>query len=354
MSPEGFFVNSVTRFVTKIMIRAPYIDQKKRALGKHSWCVETNIGKRKRKYFKTRTEAYAYKNELYQYMLEGTDESSSAEHILLSTALSKHLANLTNRGAREETITSRRVKCTHFVKHCRTIGLPRLSNISRQVLKDYILSKNKESTRMTTRSEVGGFLNWCHENDLTPTHFYKVKWEHKLEDEKLVETLTVAEAKELMEAIPDSYKVAMALMLFAGIRPYEVPRIKWELVYPDKNLIIIEGISAKTRKVRKLTDLPPNLWAWIKKYKSKSMGDKGPINRYRVFHKHRKKACVKCGIVFPHDGARHSFGSYGYWFGGKPWAMRLMGHSNESVFNAHYLDTGISKNEAENYFRIIP
>ena len=328
------------------------LEEKKKELGLKAWCVYINReGKRIRRYFKSREEAYLYRKEFLAPYEEGTHEQSEAEDILLSTSLLKHLENLKNRGAREETITSRRVKCNHFV---RFLGNPKLATITRNVFKDYILTKNAESTRKTTRSEVGGFLNWCHEADMTPTHFYKVTWEHKLEDEKLVETLEVSEARELMEAIPEGYKAAMALMLFAGIRPYEVPRIKWELVYPEKDLIIIEGESAKTRKVRKLNNLPANLWKWIKKYQKASMGKKGPINKYRVFHKHRKKACVKCAIVFPHDGARHSFGSYGYWHGGKEWAMRLMGHDNESVFNSHYLDTGRSKEDSKKYFNIIP
>lgn len=327
------------------------LDQNRRKDGRAPWLVEINIGKRKRKYFKTRTEAYDYKKEFLRPMLEGTDEHAHPSDILLSTALIKHIKNLKNRGAREETITSRQTKCVHFVNH---MDDSRLSKVTRQNFKEYILTKNKETTRKTTRSEVGGFLNWCHEAEMTSTHFYKVKWEYKLEDEKLVECIDPNEAEQLMHAMPDGYKVAMAMCLFAGIRPYEVPRIKWDYVYPDKNLIIIEGKSAKTRKIRKLTDIPDNLWAWIKKYKKHSMGDIGPINRYRMLAKHRARACMRLGIIYPHDGARHSFGSYGYWYGGKSWAMRLMGHENEKVFNRHYLDTGIGKKDAERYFKVSP
>ena len=337
-----------TRNRMKIIVR---LDQNRRKNGHAPWLVETNLGKRKRKYFKTRSEAYEYKREFEQPFLDGLDENSPSGNMRLSTALFKHIKNLQARGAREETITSRKIKGLHFVKH---LNDPCISKVTRQIFKEYILTKNKESTRKTTRSEVGGFLNWCHETDLTPVHFYKVKWEYNLEDEKLVECLTPDDARQLMEAIPDGYKVAMAMCLFAGIRPYEVPRIKWQYVYPDKNLIIIEGTSAKTRRNRKLTDLPDNLWEWIRKYKKHSMGKVGPINRYRMLAKYRKKACIECGILYPHDGARHSFGSYGYWHGGKEWAMRLMGHNNEKVFNQHYLDTGITRQDAKKYFSVSP
>ena len=329
-----------------------YIDQRKKDLGESAWCVELKIGKkRKRKYLSSREIAYEYKRELEKPFIEGYHEESEPNAILLSTALTNHLDNLSDLGARPITITSRRTKCNHFVRWMKDA---RLSKVTRQIFKEYILLGNTETTRKTTRSEVGGFLNWCHESDLTKTHFYKVKWESKFEDEELIGILTPEETAELLSKTMDRYKVATALSLFAGIRPYELDRLKWELFYPEKNLIIIEGKSSKTRKNRKLTDLPPNLWDWIGKYKKHCLGKIGPLNRYRVFAKNRKKAIVSSGIIYPHDGARHSFGTYGYFYGGKSWAMRCMGHSNEKVFNKHYLNTGVGPEEANDFFKICP
>lgn len=332
----------------KITVR---LDETRRKEGRFPWLVESNFGKRKRKYFKSRTEAYDYKREFEKPFLEGTDENSDADRILLSTALAKHLKKLTELGARPVTISSRKTKCNHFVRY---LDDPCLSEVTRQIFKDYILTANSETTRKTLRSEVGGFLNWCHENDLTSNHFYKVKWDAKFVDEELIGILTPQETEELLSNTRPEYKVATALSFFAGIRPYELARLKWELFYPQKNLIIIEGKSAKTRKNRKLTDLPANLWDWIGKYKKHAMGEIGPINRYRVFAKNRKKAIIKSGIIYPHDGARHSFGTYGYFHGGKSWAMRCMGHNNEKVYNKHYLNTGIGPEESQEFFNIRP
>jgi integrase len=331
------------------MIEVKFSNSRKKN-GHSPWVVEINIGKRKRKYFPTREKAYAYRKEVLQPFQDGTDEDSPVEQIRVSTVFKKHIDRLIKRGARPETITSRRMKCSTFIKR---MNDPRLSEVTRQNFKEYILQYGQtEKTRLSIRSEVGAFLNWAFEHDYTTTNYYKVTWDAYLEDEKLIGILTPQEAKDLMYAIPDGYKVAMALCLFAGIRPYEIPRIRWDNIYTDKKLIIIEGTQAKTRRNRKLTDLPDNLMRWIEVWKPKAMGDKGPINTYRVFAKKRKQACRDVGILYPHDGARHSFGTYGYFVGGKPWAMRCMGHNNQTTYDQYYLNTGVGADEATEYFRI--
>ena len=379
-----------------------YIDQAKRKKGESAWCVETNLGKRIRKYFPTREKAYAHAGEIKQSYMSGLEDDSPIEKIRLSTVFRLHIENLQNRGARPHTIESRKTKCVSFIKR---MDDPCLSEITRQDFKEYILQYGQtESTRKSIRSEVGALLNWAHEHEYTPVHYYKITWDANFKDEKLIGILTPQEAKELMDNIANPYKVSMALALFAGIRPMEIPRISWKNIYPSKRLIIIEGQQAKTRRNRKLTDLPENLFKWIKEYKSKcgyhlggsskydhvpiqeyyfnghtkkqtmehfgisSAGTldyllkkksdgkfipfDGPVNRYRPFADARQEACEKCGILYPHDGARHSFGTYGYFVGGKPWAMRCMGHNNQTTYDQYYLNTGVGKEEAEEYFNI--
>lgn len=380
-----------------------FIDQNKKKLSKSHWCVETNLGKRVRKYFSTREKAYEHAGEIRQSYMSGLEDDSPIEKIKVSTVFRLHLENLQNRGARPHTIESRKTKCVSFIKR---MDDPCLSGVTRQDFKDYILQYGQtESTRKSIRSEVGALLNWAHEHEYTPTHYYKVTWDANFKDEKLIGILTPQEAKELMDSITDPYKVAMALALFAGIRPMEIPRISWKNIYPAKRLIIIEGAQAKTRRNRKLTDLPENLFKWIKKYKSKcgyTLGGSskydhvpiqeyynsghtkletmehfeissagtldyllkkkgygkfvpfdGPVNKYRPFAEARQEACEKCGILYPHDGARHSFGTYGYFVGGgKAWAMRCMGHNNQSTYDQYYLNTGIGPDEATDYFSI--
>ena len=379
-----------------------YVDKNLEKQGFSKWVVETNFDKRKRKHFEHRKDAYEYRKEILKPLIDGTDEKSYSEDIRCSTLLKMHIDGLTSRGARFHTIESRVTKCKSFIKR---MNDPRLSSLNRDVFKEYILQYgNTESTRKSIRSEVGALLNWAFENNYTSINYYKLTWDKKFKDEKLIGILTPAESKELMYTIQDAYKIAMALALFAGIRPMEIPRLNWKNIYPSKKLIIIEGGQAKTRRNRKLTDLPDNLFKWIKEYKSKcgyTMGGsgkynhvsiqefyhnghtkkqtmehfeisssgtldyllkkksngtfvpfKGVVNTYRSFSDARQEACEKCGIIYPHDGARHSFGTYGYFHGGKSWAMRCMGHNNQNTYDQFYLNTGIGPDEAKAYFSI--
>jgi integrase len=383
-----------------------FIDQAKKKKGESSWCVELTLGnKRKRKYLPTREKAYAYKKELETPFLQGITEESAPEDIRLSVILKMHIDGLVARGARNHTIESRKTKCSSFIKR---MNNPKLSSVSREAFRDYILKHgHTESHRKSIRSEVGTMLNWAFKHNHTTTNYYKISWDANFNDEKLIGILTPEEAEDLMNNISDAYKVAMALALFAGIRPMEIPRIKWKNIYPTKRLIIIEGSQAKTRRNRKLADLPENLFKWIKAYKDKcgyylggsskydhvpiqeyynsghskkqtmehfgisSTGTldyllkkkghrkfkpfDGPANRYRPFADARQEACEKCGILYPHDCARHSFGTYGYFLpGGKPWAMRCMGHNNQTTYDQYYLNTGVGSEEAMDYFSVKP
>ena len=62
LSPDGFCHKFVTISMGKELIKV-YVDKKREKSGFSKWVVETNIEKRQRKYFKSRTEAYDYKRE---------------------------------------------------------------------------------------------------------------------------------------------------------------------------------------------------------------------------------------------------------------------------------------------------
>ena len=159
-----------------------FIDQNKKKLSKSHWCVETNLGKRVRKYFSTREKAYEHAGEIRQSYMSGLEDDSPIEKIKVSTVFRLHLENLQNRGARPHTIESRKTKCVSFIKR---MDDPCLSGVTRQDFKDYILQYGQtESTRKSIRSEVGALLNWAHEHEYTPVHYYKITWDANFKDEK--------------------------------------------------------------------------------------------------------------------------------------------------------------------------
>ena len=55
---------------------------------------------------------------------------------------------------------------------------------------------------------------------------------------------------------------------------------------------------------------------------------------------------------YPSDGARHSFGTYGYWHRGVEWTMHTMGHSNYDTFQRYYRNKDIRPEDAKAFFSI--
>ena len=80
--------------------------------------------------------------------------------------------------------------------------------------------------------------------------------------------LTVAQCRQIMTKIEPAYRSAVALMLFAGIRPEEVAGdgktpLLWESVNVAEKILRIPGELSKTGQTRILENLPDALWAWL-------------------------------------------------------------------------------------------
>lgn len=60
------------------------------------------------------------------------------------------------------------------------------------------------------------------------------------------------------------------------------------------------------------------------------------------------------GFNYPSNGARHSFGSYGYWHLGFESALDIMGHMHSETFLRNYKNNRVDKEESDLYFSIAP
>jgi hypothetical protein len=60
------------------------------------------------------------------------------------------------------------------------------------------------------------------------------------------------------------------------------------------------------------------------------------------------------GFNYPNNGARHSFGSYGYWYLGFESALDIMGHMSSETFLKNYKNNRVDKDLASEYFAILP
>jgi integrase len=133
--------------------------------------------------------------------------------------------------------------------------------------------------------------------------------------------LTVAEARALVESAADDFLPAVALGLFAGLRPEsEVWALGWSQIdFKEKTVDVNESKNLAGERFVKMSE---NLIEWLQPYAQKS----GPVSAtgdayyYRLQIARDKAASVlrKQGEPCPNlenwrqDSLRHSYGSYHY------------------------------------------
>ena len=281
--------------------------------------------------------------------------------ILLTKAIVLFLDDCEIRKLRPASVTNYRLLLESFAKNRQETLL---NTIAREHLLTWIQSKSSnEHSRQDYRGILKNFFSWCAHQDRRWCSEAVVKdltWRKTEEDEKRVGILTPKQAENLINNVQDNLKGAVALGLFAGIRPHELMRMEWRMrdkgtfygVNYTSKIIHIAGVWAKTRRYRKLYDLPDNLWKWLRKHGAKK-GQVVPMNA-RNFKKAMKNARTNAKIKYwPHDAMRHSFGSYGY-HRGLEWCVDTMGHvAGLKTFQAHY-KAATTKNESVKYFDITP
>ena len=323
-------------------------------------------GTKTRKFFKTKGDRNAWeRDELQQFIRDRESKSPSSGKATLSVALALWLISCEKRNLRPTSISSNEWRVNKMISH---VGDIAVSEMTRDLLMHFIQSANTESTRSNLRGTCVTFLRWCARPCSqpgcehpgmggTPQMWLDIKWDKIGTDEAPPEILTIKEVEALMLELPERYRPAQALGLFTGIRGKgELSRLDYSMI-DWGNCIKVPGSVAKTRKLRIIHDLPPNLWTWLPKRKRGLV-----MPSYRAFVQSRRRAARRCygwkqgtsqksGFDYPYNAARHSFATYGYWRG-MEWAMRTMGHMNYNTFQKNYCNAGVSEADSKEYFSI--
>lgn len=164
-----------------------------------------------------------------------------------------------------------------------------------------------------------------------------------------IDVLSVEEARAAMLCCPADCVAAAALMLFGGVRPEEVTRLRWADVMED--VVHLSPEVTKTAQVRNVR-LNETLRAWLDA--CRRGGDLAavvPANWPRKYKAWRAAA----GIAKRQDVLRHSFATYHLRHWGDEAALRRdMGHSrNSEVLFAHYL-AAATPAQAREFWAILP
>ena len=188
---------------------------------------------------------------------------------------------------------------------------------------------------------------WCDRNPMRLVERKKVV-------EREIVPLKLDETKRLFAAARgtknNSCIAAVALLLYAGIRPREVRRMKWRDMDLRENTITVRSQCSKTGGVRQV-EICPALRRILLKCTKTSDGEVCPKNWQKKWREIRTASGFDGHWV--QDILRHTYASYhAKRFADLPRLQLNMGHSDLSLRRARYVNMyGISRTEARMFFK---
>ncbi len=197
---------------------------------------------------------------------------------------------------------------------------------------------------------------------LTDNPAKRVHVERRPDQAEDVSIYTPGEIKQLMKACRNyedgldkacaACAVPFAVMAFAGIRPDEVTKLRWEDVSLEMaNIRIGPTIAKKAR--RRNVRIQPTLAAWLETVPADARQGKLVPSRWR-FKASRVRREAGIDGHEKQDALRHSFGTYLLAVENDLDALKSdMGHEHVRVFFEHY-HKAVTKREALPYWQALP
>lgn len=185
--------------------------------------------------------------------------------------------------------------------------------------------------------------NWCGENPVSRLQVIR-------KQERVVDALTMEQVNKLLAAAEQAEHRACApaigLMLWAGIRPYEVARLQWKDVDMEERIVALQARHSKTGGAR-VVNMQPILVRWLKRMRAGAADDAmiAPHNWPARWRAARESAGLR---PWHADTLRHTFASYYLkQFNDVHRLQMEMGHSNVTLLFTRYLNLrGITRKAA--------
>ena len=187
----------------------------------------------------------------------------------------------------------------------------------------------------------------------TPSQFNKARTMLYGLFEKEIVPLTNTQAESLLKSAKvqknSECLPAVGLLLFAGIRPREVRRLKWKDIDLEEGFITVRSQCSKTGGVRHV-EIVPTLKRILTKYKSDDESAICPPNWRRKWKNIREESGFKGTWV--QDVLRHTYASYfAKLFRDLPRLQLNMGHRDLSLLRSRYINMrGITALDARAFF----
>ncbi len=211
---------------------------------------------------------------------------------------------------------------------------------------------NTAQQRKKARANLSGLFSiakrrmWCDSNPVSNLEAPVIKEKEILpltyqESKKLIQTL---QKEEFRDCAP-----AVGLMLWAGVRPYEVTRLTWKHIDLSEKEIIIPASHSKTGGGRHI-DIYPSLYKILVKHRKENENEKICPKQWK-----KKWLRLRQSAGFAHwqkDVLRHTFASFhAKKFRNLPLLQCLMGHRDSELLRTRYINLkGISTRDAGKFW----
>ncbi|MEI6705190.1 MAG: tyrosine-type recombinase/integrase [Deltaproteobacteria bacterium] len=366
----------------------PHVYSRKHRSGQASYVVDLGLinGKRERHSFKTKAEASTFAElKKTERQNQGTaalalpqavkvDAAKASEiltphsvslqeaaryyvrHViayrnapLINKIVKQMLADAEKNDRRDRTVSELKSRLNSFAE-----GFPnqRMSDLTVEEIKAWIDEDEDWSarTRINYLTKISQLFNYALKHNWVDTNLVE-RIDRPSADDTEPKIFTIEEAESLLKhANKFGLLPYVALGLFAGLRSAELMRLDGKDVKFEDRAVIVGQQVAKKRS-RRVVEMCDALHAWLEPLKPLN----GPIVDVKEFRDNmdelRKAAELK---AWPHNGLRHSFGSYHLSFHGD--AVKTagqMGHRSSDVIHNHYKAL-VMKTESEKFWNLTP
>lgn len=286
-----------------------------------------------------------------------------AENITLEASADRFLHAKLLEKKSENTFLFYESKLNRFTEE---LGSEIIARIDRKTLKGWIERQGSKGNQAATFRALRALFRWCAAQEppligKDPTKGLSFKGEATAEPK----FLAIEEVKAILEKMPPEMVSAVALQVFAGIRPEEIrgkgkPPLTWAHVRIQEKIIRIPADVSKTRRTRILENLPDNIWGWLTPGADRA--PVSPIMHDQLTRRAQIAGGFKAGDRYrarikpwPYDGMRHTFATYhvaAYQDPGR--TSLILGHEGKTTLLYRSYRGLVTQAEGLRYFEILP
>jgi integrase len=266
----------------------------------------------------------------------------------VSEIVLKMLKDAEDNGRRNRTIGDLRHRLQLFADD---FGTAKLSEISLEDIKDWLGEHEwAAQTRINAITKISQLFNYGIRHDWVEFNLAE-RIDRPDAEDKEPGIFTVEQAKTLLSKAAEFELLPyVSIGLFAGLRAAELMRLNGAAIRLDDRSIIVGAEVAKKRS-RRVVEMADALVVWL----TPLLPIKGPVVELSGFRDSfdQLRAAAKL-TEWPHNGLRHSFGSYHLAFHGDAVKTAMqMGHRDSNVIHNHYKAL-VLKTEAERFWALRP